>query len=422
MFSSLLVRLEAVPRRTLAIVHDWMATVMADAAAGDAFADDVREELLGGLEHFERLTEASTHPEDAQIRAYCLGATVGAFPAPLHEAAGGGCPRVAKLLLGLGTGVDSCVEDFVTPLYLAAKNGHVEVGRALLAAGADVNFRGPGQRTPLFAAISRKSRPFIDMLLAAGARVDGFARIHVQPHPGPCLITPVMFAVLEGETEVARGLLDAGADLTAATPSVGTTAVHFAAMCGNTRALRELLGRGAAATAPDRDGNTPLHYLMRGVLANTNVIVSVRAMVPLYIAVLRCLVGAGGAGGVAARNAAGLTPLGLLALGVPGSVEDGAAPPDWAPIAAELVAQGATEWGHVPRPCPGLGRALVPVWVAAPDQLGPLFQRLDPALQATTRTALLALHRRLGTAALVMQVLGVALEQAEDGLGAPVDG
>lgn len=419
MFSSLVLRLEAMPQRTLTVVHDWLLNVMADAGGGgDGFADDVREEILGGLEHFQRMSEASNHPQDSEIRAYLLGAITGAFPAPLHEAACAGCTRVARLLIARGTDVDSCGEDLVTPLYLAAKYAHVDVGRALIAANADVNFRGPGQRTALFAAISSKSTAFISMLIEAGAHVDGFARIAVQPHPGLCRITPLMFSILDGESDVARDLIDAGADVSAATPSMATTAAHFAAMCGNIKALRLLVARGADIAVADRIGNTPLHYLMRGILANTGVIVTVRSMTPLYIGVLRCLVAAGGPGILHARNAAGLTPLGLLTLLADGSAEEAARIPDFAPLIVELVTQGVYEWVKVPTPCPGLGRVLVPVWEAAPEELGSMFQRLHPELRPVARAALVVLHLRLGTAALVMRVLGVVMEQAEDEIAA----
>ncbi len=122
----------------------------------------------------------------------------------------------------------------------------------------------------------------------------------------------LMFSIVESEADVARNLLDAGADVAIATPTTAATAAHFAAMCGNIKALRLLVARDADVLVADSDGNTPLHYLILGILANTGVIVAVRSMAPLYVGVLRCLVRAGGAGVLHARNAAGLSPLGLL--------------------------------------------------------------------------------------------------------------
>ena len=53
--------------------------------------------------------------------------------------------------------------------------------------------------------------------------------------------------------------LDAGADINAANPANGWTALHAAAYNGHKKLVAYLLTRGANANAPDKDGNTPLH-------------------------------------------------------------------------------------------------------------------------------------------------------------------
>lgn len=46
-----------------------------------------------------------------------------------------------------------------------------------------------------------------------------------------------------------------------------------------------------------------------------------------------------------------------------------------------------------PKPCPGLEAALLAVAEAAPEELGQLFECLEPKVKTFIRTALLALHR-----------------------------
>jgi hypothetical protein len=61
-------------------------------------------------------------------------------------------------------------------------------------------------------------------------------------------------------------------------------------------------------------------------------------------------------------------------------------------IIAMLVAAGDRQWAHVPSPCPGLESALMPVWIAAPQELGQLFSRLEDPVKRRIRTALCTLH------------------------------
>jgi ankyrin repeat protein len=70
--------------------------------------------------------------------------------------------------------------------------------------------------------------------------------------------TPLMHAVLEGDPDLVRFLIDRGVDVNAADHGQKWTALHFAARDQNTPVVRLLLDAGAAVDPDDAFGNTPL--------------------------------------------------------------------------------------------------------------------------------------------------------------------
>ena len=62
-----------------------------------------------------------------------------------------------------------------------------------------------------------------------------------------------------GRADIARLLLDAGANVSANTTSVRRTPLHWAARNGHTDAVHLLLRRGAQTASQDTDGSAPLH-------------------------------------------------------------------------------------------------------------------------------------------------------------------
>jgi len=70
--------------------------------------------------------------------------------------------------------------------------------------------------------------------------------------------TPLLIACQEGHLEVARLLIDRGADKEKATNN-GNTPLHLACYDGNLEVARLMLDCGADKDAADEDGFTPLH-------------------------------------------------------------------------------------------------------------------------------------------------------------------
>lgn len=71
-------------------------------------------------------------------------------------------------------------------------------------------------------------------------------------------VTPLMAAALWGQAEIARFLLDSGADLGAKESSFGCNALIFACLSGKREVVKLILERGADPNVPDVSGRTPL--------------------------------------------------------------------------------------------------------------------------------------------------------------------
>ena len=99
-------------------------------------------------------------------------------------------------------------------------------------------------------AVATKHRPIIDLCFAA--RLD----VNAADENGH---TPLQLAALQGDWEIVRRLMDAGAAMDAA-DAAGVTPLMAAAMHGNVEMLRAFIGRKTDADARDAQGRAALHY------------------------------------------------------------------------------------------------------------------------------------------------------------------
>lgn len=175
---------------------------------------------------------------------------VGGFTA-LHYAAMHGRTRIAKLLLdfkGLDKGklVDARSEDGWTPLHVAAHYGRDSFVQLLLESKGYVDALSDKGTTALQLAIIRERTSSIKVLLNWGANIDvqfGF---------------PLRYAVIKGNVNCVRMLVEHGALTSIKRPEDGQTPLHLAALRNSEPLARLLCKFGADIHAFNDEGLTPL--------------------------------------------------------------------------------------------------------------------------------------------------------------------
>jgi uncharacterized protein len=186
----------------------------------------------------------------------------------------------ADALIKAGADVRAANRYGVTPMSLAATNGSPAMIRRLLDAGADPNSATPGGETALMTAARTGRVDAVTLLLDRGANVNSKDTVHAQ--------TALMWGVLENHPEMVKLLLARGADINAHTnvtvpkgeyvparaggasgtgiirqralPTAdgGMTPLLFAVRDGNTEMTRLLLDRGADITQSSGNKTSPL--------------------------------------------------------------------------------------------------------------------------------------------------------------------
>jgi ankyrin repeat protein len=151
--------------------------------------------------------------------------------APLLQASQTGAAAMIGLLIEAGAATSSSHPDSVTPLMAASRSGNIEAVRMLLDAGADPNGMETYQeQTALMWAAAEGHADIVGMLLGRGADPNRQARLttiderkHADHATGG--FTALHFAVRNGHENAVRALVAGGADMTltngdGATPTV----------------------------------------------------------------------------------------------------------------------------------------------------------------------------------------------------------
>ncbi len=150
---------------------------------------------------------------------------------PLATAAKNGNLEIVRLLAEHGAAIDGVEGDNDrTPLMEAASYGHVEVVTYLISKGADVNVRRKGL-TPLLVACDHFSvlsgmtgdkKQTVSLLLEKGADVNVQDESWLKSG-----MTPLMFAVAQGDAALVQAMIARGANLQTKN-STGDTALSLA--------------------------------------------------------------------------------------------------------------------------------------------------------------------------------------------------
>ena len=204
---------------------------------------------------------------------------------PVWEACNIASEAMVEKLLKAGANPNAALEIGETPLMRCARTGSLEGVKALLARGADVNAKeARREQTALMWAVSENHTEIAKSLIEHGANVLARSKHVVLPagtkanyntfegsYEGDYRpvakggFTPLMFAAEHGHVESARLLLEVGADVNEATPE-GVTALLVASANGREDLAELLLDKGANPSAADGNGMTSLHYsVLRGL-------------------------------------------------------------------------------------------------------------------------------------------------------------
>jgi uncharacterized protein len=188
---------------------------------------------------------------------------------PLAEAVKVANVALVRLLLMAGADPEGMNEDGQTALMLAARTGVLELAQLLVRAGGDVNaaeaWRG---QTPLMWAAAENHPDMVEYLIKKGAKVGTRAvindwqnqvtsepRAQYRPTGG---LTPFLYAVRGDCLACVIAMLKAGADINLPTPD-GVTPLMSAIDNLNFDVARYLLEQGANPHIADWWGRTALY-------------------------------------------------------------------------------------------------------------------------------------------------------------------
>jgi ankyrin repeat protein len=193
---------------------------------------------------------------------------------PVAQAAELADTRMIKILLDAGAELEGANPDGQTALMLAIKTGEPAVVDMLIKAGANVNtIEKFHNQTPLMWAVTapKNAGEMVKLLLAKGADVKPRAlytdwpsqitsepRAQYRPVGG---LTALLYAARDGCYDCVVALLGAGADVNMPTPD-GVTPLMLALDNDHNEVAKLLLDRGANPQLWDWWGRTPLYIVI----------------------------------------------------------------------------------------------------------------------------------------------------------------
>jgi len=195
---------------------------------------------------------------------------------PLAEAIKVASVPLVELLIEAGANANVANEDGQTALMLAARTGNVALAEALVREGADVNRRERMRdQSAVMWAAAQNHPDMVKFLVSKGAdlsiradatdwgsQITNEPRVMYRPVGG---LTPLLYAARAGCLDCVKTMIAAGADKDRPNPD-GMTPMIMALDNGFPEVARFLLEQGANAQVWDWWGRTPLYVAvtMRG--------------------------------------------------------------------------------------------------------------------------------------------------------------
>ena len=204
---------------------------------------------------------------------------------PLHQAVRQNDLKAVQALVKRGADVKAATRYGVTPVGLAALNGNAAILRVLIGAGADPNSATPGGETALMTAARTGNADAVTLLLDRRADVNAKDPVRAQ--------TALMWAVTENHPDIVKLLAARGASVNAQTTVTAPRGEYVAARAGGAsgqgiirqRALPTKDGGMTPLLFAVRDGNVAMTRLLLELGADINQ-ASGNKTSPLLIALL----------------------------------------------------------------------------------------------------------------------------------------
>ena len=159
--------------------------------------------------------------------------------------------EIAKMILDYGVDVNIQDEKSWSALMFASQKGHTQMTKLLLEYGAYVNLQKTNNWTALMLMLAGANANFetASLLLKYGANIN------IQGSDG---WSALMLACQSGYTEIAKLLVESGADVNTQNKVSGMSALMIASRDGNAKTVKLLLDHEADINLKDNDGWTAL--------------------------------------------------------------------------------------------------------------------------------------------------------------------
>jgi uncharacterized protein len=137
-----------------------------------------------------------------------------------------------------------------SPLHKAIKRHRTQEALALIKQGTDINLRNNLQETPLICAAFAGDVEVAKVLVESGADVNAQSL--------PTRFTALLWAAQKGSADIVRLLVEAGAEVNARDWDENTPLMQAASHSGSPKVAADLLAAGADISAKNKDGKTAL--------------------------------------------------------------------------------------------------------------------------------------------------------------------